>query len=104
MKKEIMNLINTKVEGISCFRLNNVSYLTRWTKDGCGNDVDCLALEFDTINGVNFSLCDREIKSRDYEGIILECQRITEAFFAEIARTLKSNLQAGYRNVSKNDV
>lgn len=35
MKKEIMNLI-TSSEGQ--FRINNISYLKRWTKDGMGED------------------------------------------------------------------
>lgn len=98
MKKEIMNLINTKSENPQQFRLNNVSYLDRWTKSITGDKVDKLVLEFDIINNCYFSIFDNEIKSRDYEGIIAECQKITEAFFAEVTRTLTSNLRAGYRN------
>ena len=79
MKKEIMNLINIKSDEATYFRLNNISYLRRWTMDGLGNEVDRLTIEFDTINEVRFSLCDREIRSRDYAGIISECQEKTEA-------------------------
>lgn len=104
MKKDIMNLINAKSEEATYFRLNNVSYLRRWTKDALGDDVDRLVLEFDNINNVNFSLYDREVKSRDYDGIIKECQKITEAFFLEVSRTLISNLGAGYRNTSRTTV
>lgn len=104
MKKEIMNLINGKREEPAYFRLNNVSFLCRWTKDALGDDVDRLVLEFDNINDVNFSLYDREIKSRDYDGVIKECQKITEAFFKEVSRTLVSNMGAGYRNVSRTTV
>ena len=99
MKKEIMNLINSK-EGT--YRLNNVSYLKRWTTLNAFNkEVDMLELKFDTINDVCFSIYDTTIKSRDYEGIIKECQIFTERFFNEVASTLCKNLGAGYKNVSK---
>lgn len=104
MKKDIMNLIDFKsdeTKDVEYFRLNNVSYLKRWTKDAFGNDIDRLEINFDTINDVNFSIYDREIKSRDYEGIIRECQEITKAFFDEVSATLIKNLGAGYRNTSK---
>lgn len=91
-----MALINSE-EGT--FKLNNVSYLVRWTKDAMGNKVDMLRLEFDSINGVRYSLYKNEITARDYEGIIKECETLTNAFFAEVARSLTSNLKAGYRNV-----
>ena len=98
MKKEVMNLVNSN-EGK--FRLNNVSYLKRWTLDGLGNKVDRLELEFDTINNVCFSLYDREIKARDYDGIIEECKALTERFFKEVSDTLSKNLGAGYINTSR---
>lgn len=103
MKKEIMNLLNNTNEE-AYFRINNISYLRRWTKDALGNDVDRLTLEFDCINDVRFSVYDSEIKSRDYDGIIKECQELTQKFTDEIARTLCKNLGAGYRNVTKTTV
>lgn len=95
MKKEIMNLI-TSSEGQ--FRINNISYLKRWTKDGMGEDVDKLTLEFDNINNVCFSIYDQEIKSRDYDGIIRECQELTKRFMQEVERELLNNIRVGYRN------
>ena len=95
MKKEIMNLI-TSSEGQ--FRINNISYLKRWTKDGMGEDVDKLTLEFDNINNVCFSIYDQEIKSRDYDGIIRECQELTKRFMQEVERELLNNISVGYRN------
>ena len=73
--------------------------LDRWTKDALGNDVDRLELEFDHINGACFSLYNRTIESRDYDGIIRESQEITQAFLAKVSHRLCSNLRAGYRNV-----
>ncbi|MEE0265275.1 MAG: hypothetical protein UD936_06565 [Acutalibacteraceae bacterium] len=96
MKKEIMELINAN-EGT--VRLNAVSYLTRWTVNAMGEKVDMLRLEFDSINGVRYSVFKNEIVARDYNGIIKECEAITNAFFAEVARSLTNNLKAGYRNV-----
>ena len=80
------------------FRLNNISYLRRWSKDALGNNVDKLVIEFDNINNVCFSLYDREIKSRDYEGIIGECEEKIQLFLSEVSKELCSNLKAGYRN------
>lgn len=96
MKKEIMNLLNS-TEGT--FRINNISYLKRWTVDALGRKVDRLTLEFDSINGVRFSIYDTEIIARDYAGIIAECQELTTRFLAEVEETLFKNLGAGYRNV-----
>lgn len=98
MKKEMMELLNSEN---GTFRINNVSYLKRWQKDALGNKVDRLTLEFDNINNVCFSLYDREIKSRDYDGIIEESKEITNRFFKEVSDTLTKNLGAGYINTSR---
>ena len=95
MKKELLEVLASE-EG--SFRLNNISYLRRWTKDGLGNKVDKLKIEFDNINQVNFSLYDTEIKSRDYDSIIKECIEKTQLYLAEVSRSLCSDLKAGYRN------
>ena len=52
MKKELLKILDSED---ATFRLNNISYLHRWTKDALGNDVDRLELEFDHINGTCFS-------------------------------------------------
>ncbi|MBO7713961.1 MAG: hypothetical protein J6S85_10355 [Methanobrevibacter sp.] len=95
MKKEIMKLVKSE-EGT--FRLNNISTLRRWSKDGLGNPVDKLVLDFESINHVCFGICDTEIHARDYDGIIAECQEITTRFLDEVARSLKNDMRAGYRN------
>lgn len=104
MKKDITNLINSE-EG--SFRINNIATLRRWTKSGkwCdenGNEgyiekVDKLVIEFDNINHVCFSLFDREIKSRDYDGIITECQEKIQAFLSVVSEDLCKCLRAGYK-------
>lgn len=95
MKKEIMNLINSE-EGT--FRLNNISILRRWTKNALKDDVDVLRIEFDTINNVSLGIRNFEIKSRDYEGIILECQEITSKYLLSVSDELCKNIRSGYRN------
>ena len=95
MKKEIMQLVNSE-DGT--LRLNNISILRRWTKNGLGDRVDRLEIEFDNINDVCFSIYDTSIKSRDYEGIMRECEEHTKRFLEEVESTLISNMRAGYRN------
>ncbi|MBR4606342.1 MAG: hypothetical protein IKO41_08990 [Lachnospiraceae bacterium] len=98
LKTEIMDLLNGK-EGM--VRINNVSFLKRWTEDALGNPCDVLKLDFDTINDVNFGIYDTYVKSRDYDGIIEECAALTERFFAEVTERLCKDMKAGYRNRDK---
>ena len=94
MKKEIMNLVKSEY---GTFALNNVSYLRRWTRDVIDNKVDKLEIHFRTINNVYFNDCIHEIEARDYDGIIEECAKATEVYFAEVQRKLISNMRNGYR-------
>lgn len=96
MKKEILELVSNQNSGY--FRINNISVLHRWTKNGIGDKVDELALNFDNINGVNFSPSSIRIKSRDYDGIIAECEEATRLFISEVTKSLCKDLRAGYRN------
>ena len=74
-------------------RLNNFSTLVRWTKDGLGNNVDRLAIDFDTTELLCRSLAD--IKSRDYEGIIAECDAATKNYLDDVYKHAVSDLKAG---------
>ena len=94
MKKEIMKLVKSE-EGT--FRLNNISRLYRWTTSALNEKVDCLTIEFDNINNVNFGLSEN-IESRDYDGIIAECQKATTSFLTAVALELNKNMENGYRN------
>lgn len=93
MKKEILNLVKSE-EGI--LRSNNISFLRRWTKDALNNPVDKLVIEFDSINHVRYSLYERDIESRDFEGIIKECEEKTQLFLTEVSNVICSNLRNGY--------
>jgi len=98
MKKEIVALVNSE-EGY--FRLNNISKLYRYTKDALGQDCDALKIRFDNINHVCFGLSVVDIMSRDYDGIIAECQQATTKYLEEVARSLNNDIAAGYRNKTK---
>ena len=89
-----MNLVKSEY---GTFALNNVSYLRRWTHDALGDKVDRLEINFRTINNVYFNDCIHEIEARDYDGIIEECAKATEVYFAEVQRKLISNMRNGYR-------
>jgi len=98
MKKEIIALVNSE-EGY--YRLNNISKLYRYTKDALNQDCDVLKIEFDNINHVYFGLSVIDIKSRDFDGIIAECQQATTKYLEEVARSLNNDIAAGYRNKTK---
>lgn len=95
MKKEILDLVKSE-EGV--YRLNNISKLHRWTKTALDETVDKLRIEFDTINDVDFGLHSFEIESREYDGIIAECEKAIKTYLEEVAQTLIKNLKAGYKN------
>ena len=94
MKKEIMKLVKSE-EGQ--FRLNNISWLYRWTTSALNEKVDCLTIEFDNINHVCFG-SHVYIESRDYDGIIAECQKATTSFLTAVALELNKNMKNGYRH------
>lgn len=95
MKKEIMNLLNSEN---GSFRINNISKLERWTKDGIGNDVDMLIIRFDPVNGVNFGDDTVRIDSRDFDGIIADCRRAINNHMNTVTNKLLEQLQNGYIN------
>lgn len=94
MKKNIIKLLQSD-NGV--YRLNNISYLVRWTNDGLGNEVDYLTINFENINGVNYGFSFYIIKARDYDGIIAECEKATNKYLTEVAKRITKDLKAGYR-------
>lgn len=94
MKQEITALVNS-AEG-RC-RINHVSELKRLTKDAAGLDCDVLKLEFNTTFFPRCHVYDNTIKSREYAGIIAECEQITRETLQRISDQLCSDIRAGYR-------
>ena len=92
MKKQIEALVKSfKGE----YRLNCIATLRRWTTDAIGDPVDMLVIEFDNINNRHFGNW-RVIESRDYEGIISECEEYIMLFLTEAGATLTKELKNGY--------
>ena len=94
LKQEITALINS-AEG-RC-RINHISTLNRLTKDAAGLDCDVLKLEFNTTFFPRCHVYDNTIKSREYAGIIAECEQITRETLQGISDQLCSDIRAGYR-------
>lgn len=95
MKKELLKFINSE-EDESCFRLNAISYLRHFTTNAFGKKIDKIIIEFDQIYGHYCSICDDEIISRDFEGILTECQEKTEEFLNKVSYILCRELKAGH--------
>lgn len=95
LKKEITNLINSE-EGT--LKLNSISFLRRWhTTNGLGEEYDRLEIRFDTLNGLCIKGCfAAEITSREYKGIIAECEKATQKFFEEAANQISNDLRSGH--------
>ena len=55
-----------------------------------------LELEINFLTG--FGIYDTTIKSRDYAGILVECQQLIERYFSELSDKLCSDLRAGYNS------
>ena len=80
MKRELLNFVNDDKDE-SRFRLNAISYLEHYTKNAFGKKIDRITIEFDQIFGHYCSICNNEIISRDFEGILTECQEKNRRIF-----------------------
>lgn len=95
MKKELLNFVNDDKDE-SRFRLNAISYLKHYTKNAFGKKIDRITIEFDQIFGRYCSISNNEIISRDFEGILTECQEKTEEFLSKVSYILCRELKAGH--------
>ena len=90
MKKEIENLIRSED---ALLRLSPFCTLHRWTKDEIGTPVDYLTADFWILSSHDASI---EIKSRDWNGILVEVQEAQTRIFAEAAKILNREIANGY--------
>lgn len=93
LTKEIKALLKAE-EGI--VKVNNISFLKRWTKDALGDACDCLELKFDYLSGVKGGASYR-IDARTYEGVMEEIEEAIRDYFTSCMNKTLSNLKAGYR-------
>lgn len=90
MKTEIENLVRSED---ALLRLSPFCALHRWTKDALGTPVDHLTADFRILSSHDASI---EIKSRDWNGILVEVQEAQTRIFAEAAKTLNREISNGY--------
>jgi hypothetical protein len=93
LRKEIKALLKAQ-EGIT--KVNDISYLKRWTENALGDKCDCLELRFDYLSGVKGGASYR-IDARTYAGVMAEIEEVTRDYFAYCLDKTLSNLEAGYR-------
>ncbi len=92
MKKEFKKLLAMER---GYMRINEISYLYRWTFDALGNKVDKLVITFDSPTGM-VSSHTAEIKSRDTEGIAKEIAQHIKVFAEMWAREEANKILGGY--------
>jgi 3-dehydroquinate dehydratase len=93
LTKEIKALFKAE-EGMA--KVNDISYLKRWTKNALDDACDCLELRFDYLSGVKGGASYR-INSRTYEGVMAEIEEATRDYFTSCMNKTLRNLKAGYR-------
>ena len=93
LRKEIKDLLKAE-EGMT--KVNDISYLKRWTKDALGDKCDCLELRFDYLSGIKGGASYR-IAARTYADVMTEIEEATRDYFTSCMNKTLSNLEAGYR-------
>ena len=96
MKKEIKKMLNS--EGGN-YKINNFCYLKYRTKDWKDDKLSepRLELDFYALNGeTGHGILNAEIKSRDYDGIMLEASELIKEYFEEVAYKLCQEIKGGH--------
>lgn len=96
IKKEIQKMLDSEKGG--SYLINPYCRL-KYSKTDYKDDpvlIPQLELEINFLTG--FRVHDTTIKSRDYDGILAECQQLIERYFSELSDKLCSDLRAGYNS------
>ena len=96
MKKEIKKMLNS--EGGN-YKINNFCYLKYRTKDWKDDKLSepQLELDFYALNGEKgHGILNAEIKSRDYDGIMLEVSELIKEYFEEVVFKLCQGIKGGH--------
>ena len=96
MKKEIKKMLNSEKGG--GYWINPYCRLNYRKTDYKDDPVMCPTLELEINFLTGFGIYDTTIKSRDYDGILAECQQLIERYFSELSDKLCSDLRAGYNS------
>lgn len=90
MKNKINELLSKKDGFLS---INKICNLHRWQKDGLGQNVDKLSIEFSLISSFDKII---EIDERNYKEIIKRIEKEQSFFLDEIKNKLNVDLRNGY--------
>lgn len=96
MKKEIKKMLNSEKGG--SYWINPYCRLNYRKTDYKDDPVMCPTLELEINFLTGFRIYNTTIKSRDYDGILAECQQLIERYFSELSDKLCSELRAGYNS------
>lgn len=91
IKEKIIAAVKSEAADV---KINSVTQLRRWTRDGLGENVDRLEVHFDYIGGVKGGK-SYEINARDYDGIVAEIDVCIKDYLSECADKMISNLKNG---------
>lgn len=97
MKKEIKKMLQSETGGN--YKINNFCYLKYRTKDWKDDKLNepRLELDFYALNGeTGHGILNAEIKSRDYDGIMLEVSELIKEYFEEVAYSLCQEIKGGH--------
>lgn len=92
-KSDIMELVASEC---GTLEVNPFCYLRRWTVSALGSEVDKLALEFRSFNGMGRFEGSTVIESREYAGIKAEMENAIRSKLQEVADYLCTAMQNGY--------
>lgn len=83
-------------DGEGMVNLNDISYLTYYTKDAMENDCDVLKLHFKYVCGVKGGKI-YTMESREWGDVMHEIDRHTQEYMKKCADEMYNNLINGYR-------
>ena len=96
IKKEIMKMLRSETGG--SYWINPYCRLNYRKTDYKDDPIIQPQLELEINFLTGFGIYDTTIKSRDYDGILAECQQLIERYFSELSDKLCSDLRAGYNS------
>lgn len=93
LKKDIIALVKGERGEV---RINRICKLVRWTKDGLGDKVDRLELEFKGLGGSGGYNYGVAIDAREYADIEREVAEAIRTYLADETEDMINDLRAGY--------
>lgn len=95
LKKDIVALVKSNKGEV---KINRICKLVRWTKDGLGDEVDKLELQFCRLGGNGVYQTGVEIYGREYTDIEVEVAYEIKKYLEAEAKNMINDLRASYIN------